>query len=265
MLLRNVFTRSIWDARRSLPGWTAAITGVALMYAAFWPTANSPEMASALQAYPDGVLDAFNSGDLGTAQGYLSGAVYGLLVPLLVAVFMIAAGARSVAGDEQAGTLDLVLAHPVGRVRLAVQRLGGALAGMAALATVLFVLMVALRSPFQLEAVAVGGLLAMNLHLALFGALFGTLAFALGAATGSRALALTGSAGVAVLSYLANSVFPQLAALRWTRTVSPFHWYLGGDPLSNGPQWPGALTLAGTAVVLAAAGVWAFTRRDLTA
>ena len=38
MLLRNVFAKSLWDARRSLPGWIVAIVAVALMYAAFWPS-----------------------------------------------------------------------------------------------------------------------------------------------------------------------------------------------------------------------------------
>jgi ABC-2 type transport system permease protein len=265
MLLRDVYTKALWDARRSLPGWTLAIAAVALMYAAFWPTVNTPAMADALAAYPEDVLAAFNSGDLGTPQGYLGGAVYGLLVPLLVAVFMIAAGARSIAGDEEAGTLDLVLAHPVSRRGLALQRLGAALTGMVVVATVLFALMVALRTPFQLTTVTAEGFLAMNAHLALFGAMFATLAFAAGAATGSRALALGTSAGAALLAYLANSVFPQVAALRWTQTLSPFHWYLGGDPLTNGVQWPGALALAGTTVVLAAVGTVLFTRRDLTA
>jgi ABC-2 type transport system permease protein len=261
----DVLTRSLWDARRSLPGWTLAIAAVAVMYAAFWPTVNSPEMADALAAYPEGMMAAFNSGDLGTPQGYLGGAVYGLLVPLLVAVFMIAAGTRSIAGDEEAGTLDLVLAHPVSRPSLALQRLGGALAGMAVVAVVLFALMVALRRPFELNAVSIGGFLAVNVQLALFGALFGTLAFALGAATGRKAVALGVSAATAVLAYLANSVFPQVEALGWTRTISPFHWYLGGDPLTNGLQWPGVLALTGGVVVLAAAGTWLFTRRDLTA
>lgn len=265
MLLHDVYTKALWDARRSLPGWTVAIAAVALLYAAFWPTVNSPEMAGALAAYPDDVMAAFNAGDLATAGGYLSGAVYGLLVPLLVAVYMIAAGARGIAGDEEAGTLDLVLAHPVSRRRLALQRLGAALTGMVVVAAVLFALMVALRTPFQLDSVPVGGFLAMNVQLALFGAVFATLAFAVGAATGSRSLALGVSAGTALLAYLANSVFPQVDALTWTRTVSPFHWYLGGDPLSNGLQWPGAAALAGTAIVLAVAGTHLFTRRDLTA
>lgn len=263
MLLRDVYTRALWDARRSLPGWTLAITAVALMYAAFWPTVNSPEMAGALAAYPEDVLAAFNAGDLGTPQGYLGGAVYGLLVPLLVAVFMIAAGTRGVAGDEEAGTLELVVAHPVSRRGLALRRLGAALTGMAVVAVALFALLVALRAPFQLNAVSIGGFLAVNLQLALFGALFGALAFAVGAATGRRAAALGVSAGAAVLAYLANSVFPQVAALDWTRTVSPFHWYLGGDPLTNGVQWGGVAALAATTLVLAAAGILAFGRRDI--
>ena len=265
MLLHDVFTRALWDARRSLPGWTLAITAVGLLYAAFWPTMRSPEMTDALSAYPEGVLSAFNSSDMATPQGYLGGAVYGLLVPLLVAVFAIAWGARAIAGDEDAGTLDLVLAHPVSRRTVAVQRFAALLTGVALVAAVLLVAMLLVRGPFELGDVAAGGLLAINLHLALFGACFGALAFAVGAATGSRAAALGAGAGVAVLAYLANSVFPQVEALSWTRTVSPFHWYLGGSPLTDGVQWAGAGALAATTVVLVAAGTFAFTRRDLTA
>ena len=99
----------------------------------------------------------------------------------------------------------------------------------------------------------------------MFGGVFGALAFAVGAATGSRGLARGASAAVAVLAYLANSVFPQVAALAWTRSSSPFHWYLGGEPLVHGVQWGGvAASLAATAV-LAAVGTVLFVRRDLTA
>jgi ABC-2 type transport system permease protein len=235
------------------------------MYAAFWPTMRSPEMAEALAAYPQDVLAAFNYTDMATAQGYLGGAVYGLLVPLLTAVFAIACGARSVAGDEDAGTLELVLAHPVSRPSLALQRFAGLLLGVAVMSLALLGAMVALRGAFELGDVPVSGLVAINLHLALFGACFGALAFATGAATGSKAAALSVSAGVAVLAYLANSVFSQVAALDWTRAISPFHWYLGGDPLINGVQSDGVGALAIATVVLAGAGTLLFTRRDVKA
>jgi ABC-2 type transport system permease protein len=68
---------------------------------------------------------------------------------------------------------------------------------------------------------------------------------------------------VAVLAYLANSVFPQLQGLEWTRDLSPWHWYLGGEPLKNGLQAGDALLLLAVTTVLVAAGTWRFNRRDV--
>ncbi len=263
MLLRDPYTRTLWDNRRGLPGWAVAIAAVGAMYAAFWPTVNTPQMKEAMAAYPQEVLAALNYDDMTSPQGYLGGSVYGLLVPLLVAVFTISWGARTIAGDEGAGTLDLVLAHPVSRPRLALQRFAGLATGMALVAAVLFLAMLALRGPAQLSAIGVAEFAAMNLHLALFGLFFGALAFAVGAATGSKAAALGVSAGLAVLAYLANGVFPQVDALAWTRDLSAFHWYAGGSPLANGVQWGGIATLALVTAALVALGTTAFTRRDI--
>jgi ABC-2 type transport system permease protein len=263
VLLRDVFTKSIWDARRSWLGWTVAIVAVGSMYGAFWPTIQTPEMGKALEAYPSGLLEAFNYNDLTSVEGFLGSAVYGLLIPLLVAIFMINAGTRAVAGDEEAGTLDLLLAHPVSRTRLAVQRFAAMLVGVLLIGAALCLAMIALSGPVGFDGVSAGEFAAINLQLALFGAVFGALAFAVGAATGRKGLTLGVSAGVAVLTYLANSVLPQVEGLGWTRNLSPFHWYLGGDPLTNGLDVGGALLLAGVTVALVAIGTGLFRRRDL--
>jgi ABC-2 type transport system permease protein len=263
VLLRNPFTKWLYDSRRSLLGWTVGIVAVGLMYAAFWPTVQMPEMARALEAYPEGLLEAFNYSDLTTAAGYLGSPVYGLLIPLLVAVLAIAAGTRAVAGDEDAGTLDLVLAHPVGRTRLALQRFAALALGVAVVVLVLGLAMIGLSTVVEFAGVGPAEFVAISLHLALFGIAFGALAFAIGAATGRKGVALAGSAAVAVLAYLANTVFPQVEGLAWARNLSPFHWYLGGSPLVNGVQASGVLLLLGSAVVLVALGTWAFGRRDV--
>jgi ABC-2 type transport system permease protein len=263
VLLRNPFTKSLYDARRSLLGWTLAIVAVGVMYASFWPTMQTPEMTRAMEAYPEGLLEALNYSDLTSAAGYLGSSVYGLLVPLLVAVFAIAAGTRAVAGDEDAGTLDLVLAHPVSRTGLALQRFAAVAIGVVLIAAVLGLAMIGLGTSVEFSGVGPAEFAAVSLHLALFGIAFGALAFALGAATGRKGAALAGSAAVAVLGYLANGVFPQVEGLAWTRNLSPFHWYLGGDPLVAGVQAGGLLLLAGAVVVLVAAGTAAFTRRDV--
>jgi ABC-2 type transport system permease protein len=263
VLLRNPFTKALFDARRSLLGWAVAIVGVGAMYAAFWPSIQTPQMQDALAAYPKGVLEAFNYDDLTSAAGYLASSVYGLLVPLLLTVFAIAGGTRAVAGDEEAGTLDLLLAHPVSRPRLALQRFAALLLSVTVIATLLGLAMIALSGPAQFDGITAGEFAAITLQLLLFGGFFGGLAFAIGAATGRRALTLGLSAAVAVLAYLANSVIPQVQGLRWTRDLSPFHWYLGGEPLKNGLQLDGSLLLLGATAVLVAVGTWAFARRDV--
>ncbi|MEJ3747384.1 ABC transporter permease [Actinomycetes bacterium KLBMP 9797] len=264
MLLRNVFTKAIWDGRRSLLGWTLAVAVVGAMYASFWPSVDTPQMQDALASYPEGMLEAFNYNDLTSAAGYLGSSVYGLLVPLLVAVFAIGVGTRMVAGDEEAGTLDLLLAHPVSRVKLALERFGAFALALTGVAAVLWLAMLAISGPAKLDDISVTGFTAIHAQLVLFGLWFGALAFAIGAATGRKALTLGTSAGVAVLAYLANSVIPMVDGLEWTKNLSPFHWYLGGEPLENGFQWDGVGLLAATAAVLVAAGAWRFTHRDVS-
>jgi ABC-2 type transport system permease protein len=262
-MLGNVYAKTLWDARRSLLGWALAISAVAVMYAAFWPTVNTPQMQQALGNYPEGVLEALNYDDLTSPAGYLASSVYGLLVPLLVAVFAIAFGTRAVAGDEEAGTLDLLLAHPVSRTRLALQRFAALTTALALVGALLWLAMVAIAGPAELAGVTAAEFAAATTQLVLFGACLGALAFAAGAATGRKTLALGISAGVAVLAYLANGVFPQLDGLAWTRAMSPWHWYLGGEPLKNGLQTGDALLLLAVTAVLVAAGSWSFNRRDI--
>ena len=45
--------------------------------------------------------------------------------------------------------------------------------------------------------------------------------------------------------------------------MSPFNWYLGGEPLKNGLQWGHAGLLLGLAVLFIAAGTWRYNRRDI--
>ena len=45
-------------------------------------------MVAALRNYPEGLKKAFNMQDVASPAGYLGSAVFGLLVPVLLAIFM---------------------------------------------------------------------------------------------------------------------------------------------------------------------------------
>lgn len=260
----RVLRKSLRDNRRGWIGWGIALAAVAAMYANFWPTiGKNPQMSAALEAYPPALKEALHMEDLSRPETYLGATVFGLLVPILLAVMAISAGMKAIAGDEEAGTLDLVAAQPVGRVSLALQRFGAIVVTVVMLAAVVGLVIIGLRGPAQFPEVSAANIAATAFQLALFGLLFGSLAYAVGAWTGRKVFALAAGATIAVLGYLANSFLPQIEGLQWTEKLSPFYWYLGGDPLVNGLDWAGIGLLAGFSAVLVALGTWRFSRRDL--
>lgn len=261
-MARNVLTKWLWDSRRSLLGWALALAFVGGGYAAFWPTINTPALREALDTYPQALLDALNFTDVGTAAGYVNSTV-GLVVSALMVVYGVAAGARTIAGDEQAGTLDLILAHPVSRSRLALQRFGALAVSVAIIALVLWLTLLAIAGPAHLDGISVGRFAALHVHLILFGGFFGALAYAAGAATGRKAVAISGGAGVAVIGFIANGIISQVEGLEWVKEFSPFNWLNGNNPLQNGIEVGDALLMLGLTVGLVAVGTWAFGRRDV--
>jgi ABC-2 type transport system permease protein len=262
-MLRSVFGKTLWDQRRSLLSWAIGITAVGVFYAAFYPAINNEQMRAALEAYPKGFLDAIGFTDATSPAGYVGSTTFGLLGPALVIIMAAALGGSGVAGDEEAGRLDLALAHPVSRWSLLWQRFAALVVAMLVVCTVLVVALIAISGPADLEAIGPANMAAAGLHLALLGVLYGGLALAVGAATGRRSLVSLVIAVVGVGGFFGNNLGPSVEALAWLRDVSPFHYYSGGAPLRNGFQLGDAAVLAVATVVLVLAGGLRFDRRDV--
>lgn len=257
--MRNVFTKSLWDSRRSLIGWVVAGTLLAILYGSFYPQLTQRSVDSVPQA----LRDAFNFSDIGSAAGYLASAPFGILVPLLVLFYGVATGARAIAGDEENGLLDLLLAHPVSRTTLLLQRFAAMCAGAGIIASAIFLGMLAIRSSAKLDTVSVGQFAAQCAAVALLASFFGALSLGIGAAGGRYGLVFAGTATVGVLSYISNAFGPQIGAA-WLQKISPFYYYIGGAPLTNGFQWGHLAALASLTALVTAASVWRFNRRDLS-
>jgi beta-exotoxin I transport system permease protein len=211
---------------------------------------------------PKGVAELLGGADYGTIAGWMRseiGAVYG---PLVIAAVAITAAAGSTAGEEESGILALVLAHPLGRSRLVVEKAGAVVAD---------VLIIAIGTWLGLLAgvalagggIGVGNQAALAVHLAFFGFASGAVALALAAATGRRAIAAGGAGAFAVLGFLINGFAPLVNGVTWLKYVSPFYYYAGDDPLGNGVDVFDLLVLGGAAAALTAVAVVGFRRRDL--
>lgn len=262
-MLRSVFGKTLWDQRRGILIWSIGLAAVGVGYAAFYPTLNSPEMAEFMEAYPREIMDAMGITDLTSPEGYLGGTTYGLLGPVLMIIFAAGLGSRAIAGEEESGRLDALLAHPVTRWRVVVERAAAMLVALTVAGLVLLLGMLAIAGPAEFAEIGFGNLAAATGQLVLLGLFFGSLALAVGAVTGSRALAFGVVAIVGVVSYFANTLGPSVDAVAWSRDVSPFHYYSGGEPLRNGLQVIDSLILVAASAVLIGIAVLGFERRDV--
>jgi ABC-2 type transport system permease protein len=261
-MLHNIFDKTLWDQRWSLLAWALGIAAVAALYAAFYPSVRQSGIAASYQSLSPTLKRALGVTELTSPVGYLESSVFGLLVPLLVILFAATAGTRAIAGDEEAGTLDLLLAQPVSRVRVVLQRFAALAVATLAIGVVVLFALLAVAGPAGLT-VAAGNLAAMALHLVALGVLFGALALALGAALGRRGPVFAATAAVAVLTYVANTLAPQVGGLAWAQKLSPFYYYAGGEPLRRGVQLGDVSVLLTMTAALVAIGAVAFDRRDV--
>lgn len=258
--------KTLHDQGRAVVAWGMGLAGLAVMYAAFYPSVR--KSGAALQQYVDHNLpQAFKTligGDLTSPAGYLRSETFSALGPILFLVFTIGAGARAIAGEEEDRTLDLLLSTPIRRSQILFDKWIAMAASSLGLATVLGLTNAVVGPLFDLR-VSILDLASVCLMLYLLGVAFGTLAMAVGCYTGRRGLASGIIGAVATATYVLNVLAPSVDALGPLRPLSPFRWYLEPNPLINGVDLANVAVFVGITAVAYAAAWFSFNRRDLRA
>lgn len=257
-----VLAKTVRDSRRTTIGWSVGLAVVTAIYGSAWASMDPESIAASADALPEGLSEAMGFEALSDAAGYLAGTVYGILVPLLLTGFAIAFAARLIAGDEEAGILDLYLARPIGRRRFLIERWAALAAVVLVVGIVVWLVMAGLDVGTDM-AIGAGPLAGATAATALLALLFGTLALAVSGFRGRRATVLSLTGVVAVLTYLVNALHGQVEALDAIAWISPWYYLDAATVLREGTAFGNLAVLAAATLVLGAVGVWAIERRDL--
>ncbi|GAB48019.1 ABC transporter permease subunit [Mobilicoccus pelagius] len=265
MNIAPLLTRRLRESARGLVGWTLGLAAVCALYLPLFPSMRtSGLLGDKLEAMPTEMLDSLgmDAATMGTGWGYTHETVFSMLGMLLLLVVGITHGARAIAGDEESGALELTLAHATDRRSVLLARLIGVVAVVVGLTTFTTLLVAALNGPSELG-LSADGLLGEGVALGLLVLVHALVAFAVGAATGRRSLALGVATAVAALGWFVHTMGAKVQEN--LPAASPFEWAYGSDPLVNGPDPGGLLALAATCIVLIALAAITFPRRDLRA
>lgn len=213
--------------------------------------------------YPEGILDFFGGGDITTPQGFLT-LEYHTFAVIIMMIFALVVATGALAGEEGRGTAETLLAQPLPRRRIILEKALAVLSGA-----------------FLVCAVICAGWLVsvpfVNFHgqltlLDLFGAtlgmlptvaLFTALGFFFGAVAPSRGFAAGILVALAVAAYLVASLAQVVQPIEWARFLSPYYYSDGSRWLIDGPVWWHQGLLLVSAIIIFALAVRAFEGREI--
>jgi ABC-2 type transport system permease protein len=264
-MLNNIFLKTLRDQRRSLLLWGGYLVAIGVLMALFYPTISSmTSFNQYLNQLPEGVKEMFGAGlvDYTSPVGYFSTELFSFMVPLLLLVFGIGFGANAIAGEEEKGTLGFLLTNPVPRWRVVADKFAVLVVSMVLLGFFfwagLAITVSAMSIDINLLQLAEATLGACALAL-----VFAAVAFLAGCVKGSKGMSMGVASGLAVLTYLLNTLGGVVNGLKNYRFLSPFYHYMEPDTLKNGLSPVHILVLLGLVIVFFAFSIPAFIRRDI--
>jgi ABC-2 type transport system permease protein len=258
-MFHAIWTKTLREFRVPILGWGL---GLGLSLYANYVTARDA-IASGVAGLAERFRFMAEPVTVDTVPGYVTFRVLGLVLPVLLSVWAILAGARLVRGEEERGSLDVLLSTPRSRARLLAEKLA-ALAGALLGVALLLSLGVLAGQVGADQPLAYGRALGATLNASLVALVFGGAGLLL-----SQLLPRRAAAGVAAmllaLAFLADATGRTVAGAGWLRLGSPLHYYTANKPLIPGyPADPGAAAvLVGMCLVLGAGSLLLFARRDV--
>lgn len=243
-------------------GYSVGLALYALVVVAIYPAfKNSTSLDNLIRNDATAAALFGVTGKITSSGGWLNANIYANFFPLIMLLLTVGYGAASLAGQNENGTLCLVVALPIPRTRLVAQKIF-ALVLQAALLAVVVAIVVVIGRSFDLS-IATANIVGISGSVLLMGLDFGLLAMVIGALAGRRGIAIGVATAVGAASYLVSSLYPVASWLGPARYASLFYWSVGNNQIVTGLPMTDLAVLLVTAVVEAFLAVLAFRRLDV--
>jgi len=250
--------------RGQILGWGLGIAALGLLIVAFYNVfgERQGDFMKMIESYPPEFLAFFGTDANGmmSPEGYLG--MYGFsFLPIIIGFFALLAGSSLIAGDEERGRLDLVIAHPVGRSAFFLGRLVAFVGATVSILLLGWLGFCVLLNSSALE--ITWGEMALPFISSLAQALiYGTLALLLSMVLPARNFASIISGLVMVVGYVLSSMASLNENLETVAKLFPYTYFQGSEAFNNlNLTW--LMILFGVSAVMVLLAWWRFARRDI--
>ena len=251
--------------RNAIIGWAIGLSLLPVMYVGIYPQV--AEDLGGLEAIMDLQIYQAMGISFGTFEEWIASTVINI-VPILVAIYAIMDGTGTLAGEEEAGKLELVVALPIPRWQIVTVK-----AIALGIALFLILLLVAIATTFVF--LAIEGQIETTLVWTdiMWGLLYtwpivmtvGMISLFLGAFAPRRRTAALIATVILVVSYFGSNLASQVSTLESVQPLFLFHYLdATADLFLTGPQASDVLTLLGVALVAFILALVFFQLRNIT-
>lgn len=201
---------------------------------------------------------------LTTVFGYVTFRAFGLLVPVLLCIWTVLAGARLLRFEEERGELDVLLSTPQARARIVMEKVLAFALALLSIGIVIGLGTALGEAGYGVQAEPGRALLA-GFNVALLALFFGALAFLFSQIVLSRGAAAGYAGALIAVFFVIDGVGRVSDAGSWLQYLSPFYYYNLNKPLieTYSGNIGGALFLFLLDCILIAIGLFLFVKRDI--
>lgn len=263
--MRSIYTKTLYDRRSFIVGWTLGLAVLAVLMTSFYPAMNQQgaldqfvkQMPPALQ----GLVG--NLGNLAHFDTYIASQLFDIRVPLIAGIMAIILALGLSTREEEEGELRTILALPISRTKVLFEK-------WLALCTIMAVTSLGLLAgiyatlPFLDDAaIDTRALLRLMVMTFLIMSSYGTVTFAAGMASGKRAVASFIGIFVIIGSFIISTFGQAVDWLKDYEKLSLLHYFPAVDIVKHDIELKNIIVLA-TVTLIALAIAWAlFRRRDI--
>jgi ABC-2 type transport system permease protein len=262
-----IYTKSLFDTRRSIIGWTIGIILYTLMVTSIFPSiANDPAYQEISESYPESIAIFFEGIDqLTEPANYLNVQLFSL-VPVILGIFAVLQGLSAINGEERNQSVDTLVTLPIPRWQIVTQKFLATATALFVIVTGYFLTLIGSVIAFPELDISIWRLaLACYMMLLPLLAITGVAYLASAALPASRRLGAPITAAFLVGSYLINNLANAADVLEPLKLLSVFNYYKSLGMLTDSFSIIDTMVLLVAIGALYAATAFSFERRDLGA
>ena len=263
MWFRSVFLKTLRDYRIAILGWgigmgLVIVSPMASVAALISTPAQHAALASLAAQF------AWNADPIkaDTVGGYATFKI-GVFV-FIACIWPLLAASRMLRGEEDRGSLDVLLSAPRTRLSIALQKVAAMWTALLVVAVIVGLLAFAGTAKASVD-FGLGSTLMFGVNVALIASVFGAVGLLVSQFVAERRTAAGITAAVLLIAIVVDMVHRVEPGTEWISRLSPVYYYNLSKPLipSYGTNFGAMLVQLAMTVILSGAAVWLFARRDV--